>query len=430
MTTDSPAQPGLFARLFAPPTRLAALLPDGRFFLRIVPVEPEGDAASVAEQVALALETLAPFPIAQLYHGHYWQPGSSRALVYAVYRKRFPAEETSAWGESQVVLPAFTSLLIDPPAAGTTRVLTSPDAITVFHWGDDDLVPTHALIHPFPPEASEADRAAARDQLLRSLGSTSTVEDWDYPVLRRVTDGGEVTFASGERELVVSADLAAALDVRDNEEIAERRGIQRRDILLWRVALGMTALILLCGTAEGALWFGRSKVEKLKGQIADNKLKQTELEGIERNSKDADTVLSRHLYPLEMLTLAVRGELLPATVAITNMQAELSKTFKPVLTLRATATTEQSGIPAQEAQKFVNALKAMPERPTVEFSPIGTNNTGPGAGGGRAAGGGPNSGQPPTSTYQFQVIITFNEPIPAETRVAATVPGTPVPPSN
>ncbi|MEI6861058.1 MAG: hypothetical protein WCL04_02280 [Verrucomicrobiota bacterium] len=415
MTTDSLAQPGFFARLFAPPTRLAALLPDGRFFLRIVEVESEGDAASVAEQVALALETLAPFPLAQLYHGHYWQPGSTRALVYAVYRKRFPAEETAAWSEAQIVLPAFTSLLIDPPAAGTTRVLTSPDAVTVFHWGDDALVPTHALIHPFPPEASESDRTAARDQLLRSLGTESTVEDWDYPVLRRVTDGGDVTFASGGRELLVPADLAAALDVRDNEEIAERRSIQRRDILLWRVALGMAALILLCVCAEGALGFGRSKVEKLKALIAANKPKQSELENIEHNTKDADTVLSRHLYPLEMLTLAVSGGRLPNTVTITNVQAQIDpKTLKSVLTLRATATTEQGGIPAAEAQNYVSALKSMPERPDVVFAALGTQ----GGGTGRS----PNAGQPQTNSYQFQLTITFNNPVPAatETQVATT----------
>ena len=40
------------------------LVPGGKFFIRRVPLVPEGDAAA---QVGLALESLSPFPAAQLY---------------------------------------------------------------------------------------------------------------------------------------------------------------------------------------------------------------------------------------------------------------------------------------------------------------------------------------------------------------------------
>ncbi len=421
MTTDTPAaaQPGFFARLFAPPTRLAALLPDGRFFLRLVPVEPEGDAASVAEQVALALETLAPFPIAQLYYGHYWQPGSPRALVYAVYRKRFPADETAGWSEAQVVLPAFTTLLVEPPEPGTARVLTSPDAVTVFHWGDDAFVPSQALIHPFSPEVSESDRAAAREQLLRSLATApATVEDWDYPELRRVNDAGDVTFSSGGRELRVSANLAAALDVRDNEEIAERRAIQRRDIILWRVALGMAALVLLCGVAEGALAYSNSQIRQGQILIAQKKPKQSELIAIEANTHSADVALSRRLYPLEMLMLAVDGGRLPPSVTITNAQANLAPgTFKPTLTLNATASIGvDQGYAIQEATKFQHAVEGIPGGATVTLS-----STGGGGGGGNNPRGNNTPGVQQLDTYSFRLLITFNQPVAAEDSGPAAV---------
>ncbi len=423
MTTDSPAQPGFLGRLFAPPTRLAALLPDGRFFLRLVPVEPEGDAASAAEQVALALETLAPFPLAQLYHGHFWQPGSPRALVYAVYRKRFPAEETVAWAEAQVVLPAFTSLLVDPPAIGTARVLMSSDAVTVFHWGDEALVPTHALIHPFAPEATEADRAAARDQLLRSLGPDVAVEDWDYPTLRRVSDGGEVTFMSGERELVVSADLAAALDVRDSAEIAERRSIQRRDILLWRVFLGMAALVLLCGVAEGAIMVGNHKLSAVKALVAANLSKENELKATEANTVEAERALGRRLYPLEMLASVVTG-VLPPTITVNTTTASIDpKDNTAILLLSATATTTaEQGTPAREAQNFQSALLRLPENPKVVLASQATG------GGGR--GGGQNqqpvNGQPLTQSYDFTLRITF-PPDSIQREVRSSAPAGPGP---
>jgi hypothetical protein len=427
MTTDAPAaaQPGFFARLFAPPQRLAALLPDGRFFLRLVPVEPEADAASVAEQAALALETLAPFPLAQLYHGLYWQPGSPRALVYAVYRKRFPADETAAWHDSQLVTPAFVSLLVEPPEPRTTRVLTSSDAVTVFHWGDDVLVPTHALIHPFPSGTGEPERAAAREQLLRSLGAEGTVEDWDYPELRRVSDGGDVILASGARELHMPAGLAATFDVRDREEIAERRSVQRRDILLWRIALGMACLVLLCGVAEGALLFGRTKVEQLKTEIARDKQKQTALESIVKNTQDAETALSRRLYPLEMLTLAVSGGRLPPTVQINTVTASIvPQTFRPMLQITATATTNVDDIPsAQAAQNYQRALASLPA--TVSFSALNTG--GAGSAGPRNPGTG--ATQPQTNPpYSFRLTVVFNEPIPPETPPTAVAASTNVEP--
>ena len=76
-----------------PPPRQVVLLPDAHFFVRAVPVTEGALAADVAAQAELAVESLAPFPIGQLYYGHHWLPGAGHALVYAAYRKRFTAEE-------------------------------------------------------------------------------------------------------------------------------------------------------------------------------------------------------------------------------------------------------------------------------------------------------------------------------------------------
>jgi hypothetical protein len=412
MTTASHDKPGFFSQMFAPPPRLAALLPDGRFFLRLVPVEPEGDAASVAEQVALALETLAPFPIAQLYHGHYWQPGSPRALVYAVYRKRFPAEETVAWAEAQVVLPGFTILLADPPVAGTVRVLTSPDAVTVFHWGDDALVPTQALIQPFGPGSTDADRAAAREQLVRSLGlgAEAAVEDWDYPALHRVTDGGEITFLTGGREVVVPADLASALDVRDYEEIAERRRNQQRDILLWRVFLGMASLILLCVVAEGALFYGHKVIEKRTTLILTDKPKVAALQAIVSSTEQTSQALSRSLHPLEMLALVVHGQL-PDTSQITRATGSINGKDNST-TLQLIATTSDN----TDARKLVNALTRLPECQSAELTSPATPVN---ARGGLAA------DTAPSYTYTINVTFKPNAITPASSSSAAAVAAAP-----
>ena len=52
-----------------PPAPKVVLLPDGMFFTRSIVIGAASTLADVTAQVELALETLSPFPPAQLYHG-------------------------------------------------------------------------------------------------------------------------------------------------------------------------------------------------------------------------------------------------------------------------------------------------------------------------------------------------------------------------
>ena len=71
-----------------PPPPKVALLPDGLFFVRAVGIDASNapgsalTAAEVASQVELALEAIAPFPLAQVYYGHFWLPGAGRWTSY------------------------------------------------------------------------------------------------------------------------------------------------------------------------------------------------------------------------------------------------------------------------------------------------------------------------------------------------------------
>ena len=73
-----------FLRAGPPPPRVA-LLPDSAFFTRAVPVPEGAQPAEVAAAVELGLEAASPFPLAQLYHGWYWRPGSPHALAFAAF---------------------------------------------------------------------------------------------------------------------------------------------------------------------------------------------------------------------------------------------------------------------------------------------------------------------------------------------------------
>lgn len=81
-TPSPPIQPRMIDPFPSPSG--VVLLPSDRFFVRLVPL-----AAGVAQasQISLALETLAPFPPAQLYYGWLLAPAGDQALVFAAYRQ-------------------------------------------------------------------------------------------------------------------------------------------------------------------------------------------------------------------------------------------------------------------------------------------------------------------------------------------------------
>ncbi len=106
------------------PRRTVTLLPDDRFVVRRVPIEQGEGGGGVWEQLELAVEALAPFPLAQVAWGYWTRPGAGHALVFAAYRKRFTAEELEAWGTSDLVMPRFAAWLgAETPAGATTWVL-------------------------------------------------------------------------------------------------------------------------------------------------------------------------------------------------------------------------------------------------------------------------------------------------------------------
>jgi hypothetical protein len=353
MTTSS-NKSDIISQLFAPPTRLAALLPDGHFFVRPVTVAADASPEMVAEQVELALETLSPFPVAQLYHGHYWLPGSTRALVFAAYRKRFSPEEIAAWAEAEVVMPAFAVLLAAPAPAGAVRILMSPDAITVFHWGDESPVPSQAIIHPLAPETPEPERLMARDQLLRTVGNAAAVEEWARPELRAMTDSRQATFVAGENEVIIAPDLIAILDVRDKVELGERNAVHARDIMLWRVCLGLVGVIALCLVGEAAVWYNGSKVAARTAEVQLRDKQVAEIQATKAAAEAIEQVTARRLLPLEMLNL-VRTKR-PENTVLTSTTTKIN-VAENSYTLQAAGTTT---VP-DEVEAFKVALETIPD---------------------------------------------------------------------
>jgi hypothetical protein len=362
------ASPLNFLRAGPPPPKIA-LLPDGLFFIRTVEVATDAMADAVAIQVELALEAISPFPLAQLYYGHFWLPGASRALAFAAYRRRFTPEHVAAWGGSELVMPAFAALLGGPVAPATTLVLASPEGLTAIRW-EDGIVPSQVRFRPVPAEATEEDRALARDELVRPFGNKAIVELAGPPAPEPAGGDGEFVFHCGDFTSRLPAAVADALDVRDKAELAGLRRERTRGILAWRILACCFAAagLLIAGEillAFGGLW-QETRLTRLHARqpVVDKIMTAQNL--AERINELAD----KQLLPMEMIGAIVgeKGERKPDSIVFTSASTSASASGQNTLTVDA--TTDNPG----DVLVYENNLKALPVCSKVDFKPVRTAN--------------------------------------------------------
>ncbi|MFT3869241.1 MAG: hypothetical protein QM715_12350 [Nibricoccus sp.] len=359
------------------PTRKVVLLPDTHFFCRTVPVPAMASPAEVAGQVEIALEGMAPFPVAQMYHGHYWRSGARNALVYAAYRKRFPSEQVETWADAEAVMPAFASMLHAKVAGSTTLLIWAEKTLTAIRWEDPFDAPISVHARELPPDFKPEDRDALRDDLLRISGASIHVAETEAaPTLdSAASQDDEYLFRSTSYDSNFTREEMDVLDVRDKEELQSRRRARSRDLILWRVLLGCAATIALCLLLEGTV-FGLGIWQKNRENLVREqtpqveKIKQTNslvLQVEERSTK--------RIRPFEMLTL-LDGKL-PASVVFSRatvkdlytLEIEASATnpsdtdlFR--VTLSSLPFCESVDVKLQPAQAGRNPFRA-----TVKFRP-------------------------------------------------------------
>ncbi len=239
-----------------PPAPRVVLLPDAMFFTRSIALPAGASATDVAGQVELALETLSPFPPAQLYHGYYWPAGADRVLVFAAYRRRFTTEQVAEWDQAELVIPTFAAVVPGGFSPGTTLLVPSADGITAIAWNRSP-VPEKVKFLPLPPGASDADRERIREELAQGTPSNQVVALPAPPVIEAGASEREFAFATDGFASRLPAAEAGSLDVRDKEALATLRRGHARDLALWRGFIGLLVLLLLLAIGEVALAGGK-----------------------------------------------------------------------------------------------------------------------------------------------------------------------------
>ncbi len=332
------------------------VLPDALFFARAIPVTAGATPAEAAAQAELALEALAPFPPAQLYYGCHWVPGSGQALVFAAYRRRFTREQVEAWATAELVLPAFATLLGGEAAPETTLLVPSAEGLTAIHW-DRGPGPAAVQFRPLPAEATDADRAQAREELrCGAAGSRRLIELTEFPVAEPGLRGAaEFVFRSGERVSRLPAALAGSLDVRDKTELAALRRARARDGVLWQVFQGCAAAVALVALGWAGLYGAGYWQRTREARIAAQQSVVDEIMTAQGLTTRINELSSKRLLPLEMISL-VSGAIKPASIQF------LRASTSGLHTLEVQAQTLSPG----EVSAFRSALAALPACAQVE----------------------------------------------------------------
>lgn len=331
MTEPPPAFPGPAGPL---------LLPSDRFFVRVVPLAVGAD---VAAQIDLALESLAPFPLDQLYYGHIRSGTGEQALVFAAYRKLFSSTETAEWGQAAAAVPAFLALLGEPPRTPVIRVHAGKHSITALAWDGAHTLPVAVLARAAQEPADAATRAALVAEIRERSGlSAALVAEIPGPAIAGRTGGMEN----------IDLDLA---DVRDKEFLASLRAQRKRDRVLWRGFLaglvGLAALMLLeAGLLVGGIWRrSLDSVARLQAPAV------RAIETAQTLSAKIEEMAQRRLLPFEMLALVNQNR--PASVQFVRTSTS------GLLTLEIEAQTSN----ATDVGQYEAALRAAPELSGVEI---------------------------------------------------------------
>jgi hypothetical protein len=337
-----------------PPAPKVAFLPNALFFSRSIPVgsqvvDPAAHAAEIGMQVELAFEALAPFPLAQLYHGYFWTEGAPSALAFAAYRRRFTTEQIETWHGAELVIPSFAALLHAPAAPGTTAILTSPEGLTAIHWGSGPVA-SRIVFRPLAGEATDEERVATREALLRTFESKIIVDLPAAPTAHASDGDGEITFKAGDWTSTFSAAEAAALDVRDKDELAGLRRARQRDVLLWRVGIGCLAAFLLLAAGEVALIGGGLWQKTRRAMLNAQAPTVDRIVADQEVATHIDNLRTKRLLTMEMLA-AVAAKKPEQTYFLT-----VSSSTDKLYTLNGQGQTSN---PA-EISVFQDALQALP----------------------------------------------------------------------
>lgn len=332
------------------------LLAGDRFFVRRVPLVP---GTPVDSQVELALETLAPFPLEQLFYGHVVDYKGQHALIYAAYRRNFSPAEQAAWETARAVLPEFIfwCAAARRSRAGTGSLRASATGLEAVAWDDASELPSQILSRRTEKETQGRLEQELLGEFTQRTGlNAEQINSFHGDIDGREWSKAGLSLALGDAATAtIPTAILASADVRDKTLLAARQREQRRSSVLWRVFATVTVALAACLVLEGALFGGQALLAAKQRDLETRKPAIQQIESAQLLATRLEKMTAQQLRPFEML--AAVNQPRPASVEFLRVS-----TNGP-LQLSIEAQTNE----ASDLRTYETALRSIPGIQQVEL---------------------------------------------------------------
>jgi hypothetical protein len=329
------------------------LVPADRFFLQLVSLD---SGVPAADQVALALEGLSPFPLVQMYHGFVTDAAGTRALAFASYRRRFNAEEQTTWPAAAAVIPDIVALLGPVPSAPSIVIHATPERLLGVAWDGQHTLPVAVQARLVIGDPADAETRLVEELKRAGAPAGAKVSRLVGALEAAWNDRNEAVFGIAGRETMRLAAVAlAAADVRDKSFLEEKQFRRKQDRRWWGAAVavaGVLAVAMLLDLAgAGYAWWNHRDRSALA-------LHASEVRGIEAAQTMAvriEQLSERQQRPLEWLSAI--GAVRPRSMQFTRVVGRNDRTLE----------VEAQTTNANDVGAFEAALRKLPNLDRVEI---------------------------------------------------------------
>ena len=344
------------------------LVPDPPFFWRSVDL-PEGlKDSELAEFLEVTLEQWSPFPLHQIFWGHYRPAGARRVLLFAAYRKRIEDLVGDSLEEADLVAPAVCSVLGMGEEKEKRLLLRFGEGLTLVVWDSGEPVPRLVQSRQIPEEEEDLFPEEIIQALYRKAGVSRYTEreekrtapaflGWDKSaaVFRFLAPEGEEEGNEAVHKTALRREEATGLDIREQEFLDSRRLQQRRSALylraFWVLLLGLGAL--LAGEIAGQ--FFQWQIEQRQEKVEARQATVSKIQEQENFAERMAEIAANQLLPFSMLELVNR--LRPSSITFTR--AEIGGDLR----MEVVAETGNS----EDVIRFETALEEAPQIRSVEI---------------------------------------------------------------
>jgi len=243
-------------------TLRAAMAQGYSFFCRRVEIPSDVEKDELESFLQLQLESLSPFPLEHLQFGFAIDARRRFAFLYSAYRRSLERSITADWETQEVVIPEFSiGLLAGNSEQKSPLIIEAANSYTYLEYDSLSELPCYFQSIPKTEGESEdgSDNFEFKDvvEKLKKERSVDFIRIWeasseimiDKKTLKlRASEGDHQATAEVDR------DSLWQMDLRDPEMIERVQLEERRNFLIWRIAIGMAAAIGLLALGE-FVWF-------------------------------------------------------------------------------------------------------------------------------------------------------------------------------